>query len=153
MVGWHSKHFGEKRTRSRGGKGESLPLPLFHLHSLPADKPVDVICQKHCKAYDDRDVPFVAKTRKRPLDDKYDIVGGISQTEIRTAKRQVNGKKTCGDRNRAWDYVCRVKITQYIVKSGGDQKRGKEHHSRFMQKDTMISTMEEHHRIHSPMEK
>lgn len=63
MAGWHSKHFGEKRTRSRGGKRESLPLPLFHLHPLPADKPIDVIYQKHRKAYDDCDVPFVAETR------------------------------------------------------------------------------------------
>ncbi len=106
--------------------------PLLHFHPLPADKSIDIVDQKHRKAHDDRDIPLVAEACKCPQDDEYNIVGCISQTEIRiAAKCQVNGKKTCGDRKRAWNYVCRVKITQYIVKSGGDQKRGKEHQSRF----------------------
>ena len=50
--------------RNWGGKPNSRPL--LHLHSLPADKPIDIIDQKHRKAYDDCDVPFVAETRQCP---------------------------------------------------------------------------------------
>ena len=106
--------------------------PLLHFHPLPADKSIDIVDQKHRKAHDDRDIPLVAEACKCPQDDEYNIVGCISQTEIRiAAKCQVNGNKTCGDGNRAWHNICGVKIIQYLVKYGGDQDGGKEHRSRF----------------------
>ena len=96
--------------RAQGRSGCALP----GFHSLPADKPANVIYQKCRKAYHHRKIPDVLQACHCPQHDPHAVIGSVCQGKIRASPEcQIHREKAGGDRDRAWNQIGRVKMLYY----------------------------------------
>ena len=108
------------------GRKSLLRLPL--LHFPPAEKAVNVVCQKSGKAHGYGNIPCVLKACQHPQHNENDIIGSIGQGKPGTsAKGQVHRKEAGGHGQGAGDQVGGAEILQDPVKSGGHHRRKSQH--------------------------
>ena len=100
-------------------KNERLRRSFFlsFLHSLPTDKSVKVVYEEHRKADCYREVGYILERCKYPKNNKDHIVCGIGKCVVRTSSpREVDCKKACRYRDRAWDQISVIQREQNKIK-------------------------------------
>ena len=94
---------------------------LSCFHALPADKSIDIIEEEGGKADNNGKIAKLRHTRQCPEYNQHQIIGGIGDREIWISSEcEVDRKKACGNRNRAWDKVCGMEISEDSIKGCGD---------------------------------
>ena len=94
---------------------------LSSLHSPPVEEGIKVVDKEGYKAYHHRKIGNILYRRQHPKHYQNDVVKRISERKIRTPSEYQTSREKAGCHRKGADgKVCRVKISQYVIKHTGN---------------------------------